>query len=154
MKLYTYLSLLVLVHAVHDHYEHLNIDYVIKEATRLAYNDKAYVTKVIADNNIAIRRIIHNRDAIIKVNAGNPEVAKALWKEEFESKYADDFDKTLIASSVCRERWGDLEECRAYIDWDHHFDTRDETLRKEFLAEVHWAIRQAIHEVARYNKDL
>lgn len=161
MKIYTYLAILVLVsvaaqdeeqpEAHHDHYKHLDIDYVMKEATRLAYMDKAYIVKLIEDNSAGIRRIIHNRDLIIK-HAESPEAAKEAWKEEFESKYADDFDKTLIATNVCRLKFGEIPECQAYIDWDHHFDTRDEVLRKEFLNEVHYAIRQAFYEVKGYGK--
>ena len=44
-------------------------------------------------------------------------------------------------------KYGDIPECRAYIDWNHHFDTRDEDLRNEFLEEVHTVIRRAFWEV-------
>jgi hypothetical protein len=60
--------------AEHEHYKHLDIDYVMKEATRLAYLDKGYIVKTIESNNEAIRRIIKNRDnMIVKIN--DPELA-------------------------------------------------------------------------------
>jgi hypothetical protein len=101
---------------------------------------KNYILKTIEDNNVAIHRILKNRDRMI-ATLKDPELARAKWKEEFEANYADDFDKTLIASTVCKERYGNVRECHAYVPWDHPFDTRDESLRSEFLREVEYAIR-------------
>jgi hypothetical protein len=39
VRLYTCLLLLVCAFAVHEHYKHLDLDYVGKEARRLTYMD-------------------------------------------------------------------------------------------------------------------
>jgi hypothetical protein len=62
--------------AEHNHYKHLDLDYVKKEAARLTYVTEEALLGTIAKNNDGIRRIMMRRDAMISKSEG-PEEAKA-----------------------------------------------------------------------------
>ena len=73
--------------------------------------------------------------------------AASIWKQKFEEEYAEKFDRAIVTCKVCGIRFGpDKRECQCVIDWDHKFDTRDETLKKEFHAEVDEVITQVMRE--------
>jgi hypothetical protein len=81
------------------------------------------------------------------------EKGAEAWKPTFEANYADDFDRALITSAVCRNFYSDLEDCKQIVEWDHKYDTRDPTLKSEFHAEVETAIAEVVQnrkdEIAR-----
>ena len=89
--------------------------------------------------------IIKDRYENIYLTKGEEGLAK--WKEDYESEYVDDVDRALIAQTLCRHNFGDIEECNLGLDWNHDLDTRDEKLLKEFREEVEDVIKKSVDKV-------
>ena len=134
MFTYTCILLLGTSLALHSHYEHLDLEYVGKEARRLTYLAEDLMFNKIQNTKTTLKGLIGKHDNM-KLNLGESS-GQEKWKKEFESEYCDDFDRALIAQKVCNELWKDSEKCNVGLEWGHAYETRDPDLVKEFLAEV------------------
>ena len=83
----------------------------------------------------------------------NKEEAQSIWKNVYEESLADDIDRAIIAEHVCNALHGPPEKCDVGIKWDHAYETRDPTLKAEFLKEVDDTINKAL-EKAKKAKEL
>jgi hypothetical protein len=138
---------LVYVAAKHDHYKHLDLDYVAKETRRLTYMDRSMIYEKVRANKEVVQ-IIRNRHDSLFENIQLKEEAETQWKDLFENDYSDDIDRALITQSVCNYLYQeDKTLCDVGIHWGHDMDTRDETLRREFLAEVEVVIKKTLEKV-------
>ena len=140
---YVFLTLSVVL-AVHEHYKHLDLGYIAAESQRVAEMDQDGIIKKITDNKKVIDIIKDRYERVYKVKG---EEGMVKWKEDYENDYVDDVDRALIAQSLCRGNFGDLEECNIGLEWDHDYDTRDEMLLKEFRAEVEEVIKKSMDKV-------
>jgi hypothetical protein len=138
------LALASTVLAVHEHYKHLDLGYVSKETRRLTYMDRQQIYAKVNNNRMAVQIIKERRDTIFSEEADR-EVAAARWKKDYEAEYCDDIDRALIVQSLCQKLYDeDTSKCDVGIHWGHDLDTRDETLRKEFLTEVEDVIKSTL----------
>ena len=91
--------------AAQDH-NHLDLEWVKGETTRLTYQNRQAIYDTISKQKSAIRFLIEKHDEIVKTDG------EAGWKQAFEEKYADDFDRALVTSEVCKNLYGrDDEKC-------------------------------------------
>ena len=144
MKIAYVFLIFSVVFALHEHYKHLDLEYIAGEARRVAQMDKDGITQKVSMNKQIIDLIKDRYENIYKAKG---EEGMAKWKEDYENEYVDDVDRALVAQSLCRHSFGDIEECNLGIEWDHDFDTRDETLLKEFRAEVEEVIKKNVDKV-------
>jgi hypothetical protein len=99
VRVATCLALIVCALAVHEHYKHLDLDYVAKETRRLLYMTEEQMYEKIENNKLAVKVILERHKKIFD-NLGNDE-AQERWKKDFEGDFCDDFDRALIAQTLC-----------------------------------------------------
>ena len=155
VRFYTYLILLTAVLAFHDHYNHLDLDYIGIETRRLTYMSESEIYAKIDNNRKAIK-LLTDRHRLLQEQK-DPEEAETQWKYDFENDYADDFDRALTTQTYCWMMFRtpdnpDPESCDLGIKWDHEYDTRDKELRKEFLQEVEHKIKETLQKVKEERK--
>ena len=155
VRFYTYLICLTSVLAFHDHYKHLDLNYIGIETRRLTYMSEKEIYAKIENNRKAIK-LLTDRHRLLKESKSEEEAA-AQWKQDFENEYADDFDRALTTQTYCQMMFRKPdnyypEECDVGIKWDHAYDTRDEDLRKEFLQEVDHKIKEVLQKVKNEQK--
>jgi hypothetical protein len=92
--------------AEHKHYKHLDLDWVKAEANRLSYYGRQQILDTVYRQRNAVQYLIEKHDEIVA------ESGEAGWKEVFESKYSDDFDRALVTSTLCKHKYEDAEECK------------------------------------------
>ena len=155
VRFYTYLISLTTVLAFHDHYKHLDLEYIGIETHRLTYMSEQDIYAKVENNRKAIK-LLTDRHRVLMEQKSEEEAA-AQWKNDFEEEYADDFDRALLTQTYCWMMFRkpdnpDPEECDIGIKWDHEYDTRDKELRKEFLQEVEHKIKEVLQKVKSERK--
>ena len=100
--------------ASQKHYEHLSLEWVRGEATRLTYQNRQAIYDTISKQKSAMKMLIERHEEVTKTDG------EEAWKEMFENKYADDFDRAIVTSEVCKILYGnDDEKCETTLKWDH-----------------------------------
>ena len=145
VRIYTCMLLLIGAFALHEHYKHLDLEYVMKETRRLTYMDQDAIYEKIENNKMAVSIIIDRYDTIFKNHS--EQEAQDKWKYDYENDYADDFDRALITQTMCNILYKTPEKCDVGITWDHKYDSRDRELRTEFLKEVEETVQDTLEKV-------
>merc|ERR1712210_441912 len=114
VKLYTCILALVMFTATlastHNEHEHLSLEFVQNEATRLTLLEAYSVYRKIENNKEAVKIIINKHNKIME-NAPDKEEGKRIWKNVYEESLADDIDRAIIAQHVCNALHGPAEKC-------------------------------------------
>ena len=148
MKTILVLPLLAISVFAQSQYDHLSLEWAKSEAVRITYMNRQQIYDTISKQKYAVQILTEKHDEVVKTDGQD------AWKAIFEEKYADDFDRALVTSQVCKILHGeDDEKCATTLKWDHQYDTRDATLKADFVAEVEKAVKDAVElRITQYKR--
>lgn len=148
MKTILVLPLLAISVFAQSQYDHLSLEWAKSEAVRITYMNRQQIYDTISKQKYAVQILTEKHDEVVKTDGQD------AWKAIFEEKYADDFDRALVTSQVCKIIHGeDDEKCATTLKWDHQYDTRDATLKADFVAEVEKAVKDAVElRITQYKR--
>ena len=139
-----------LVVSLDENYKHLDIQWAANESYGVALKTRAALLRKTKNNREAIEIFLRKRG--IAEREGGLKTEK--WKETYENDWVDHVDRALIAQSVCRIRFGEIEECNVGIEWDHKYDTRDPEKVAKFRSAMPKIMQGAVDKASKGKDDL
>ena len=133
-----------------ENYRHLDIEWARQESYAVALKSRAALLRKTKNNREAMEIFLGKRLRAEKEGGLKGD----KWKQIYENDWVDHVDRALIAQSVCRIRFGEIEECNVGIEWDNKYDTRDPELVAEFRSSIGKVMQAAVDQANKGKGDL